>query len=137
MQSFKVKESMRFCLFVCLFLFFDKKINFDKEETEWKIKNLKHAFKETNLVLQPIRESWIKNETVMSWSSRKKKDYFFKVYFVLRKFLQHLHFISIYKYWKNFQNIYFLHIKKHYFIRFFAFFIILKSLRCILKIFHW
>ena len=37
------------------------------------MENPTHSFKETNLVLQHVKESQIRSETVMSWSSRKKK----------------------------------------------------------------
>ena len=53
---------------------------------------MKHSFRETNLELQ-FR---IKSKTLMSWSSRKKKESIFcTVYFVGRKFFQHFWFISI------------------------------------------
>ena len=32
----------------------NKNINFNKNETEWKMKNTTHSFRETNLVLQLI-----------------------------------------------------------------------------------
>ena len=51
------------------------------------MENLTHSFRETNLVLQLIEESQIKSKTVMSWSSRKKKeDIFCTIYFVRSKF---------------------------------------------------
>ena len=45
-----------------------KNMNFNKNKMELKMENLTHSFKETNLVLQLIQESQIKNKTVMSWS---------------------------------------------------------------------
>ena len=51
------------------------------------MENPTHNFRETNLVLQFIRESQIKSKTVMSWSSLKKKEVIFcTVYIVQRKF---------------------------------------------------
>ena len=51
------------------------------------MENPTHGFRETNLVLQVMEESKIKSKTVMSWSSRKKKEGIFCiVYFVERKF---------------------------------------------------
>ena len=51
------------------------------------MENPTHSFRETNLVLQLMLESQIKNKTVMRWSSRKKKEGIFcTVYFVQRDF---------------------------------------------------
>ena len=50
----------------------NKKINFNKKETESKMENPSHSFKEANLVFLLIHESQIKSKNVMSWSSRKK-----------------------------------------------------------------
>ena len=63
----------------------NKNINFDKNETESKIKNPTHSFREMNLVPAQIRitKLQIKSKTVMSWSSRKKKEGIFcTIYFV-------------------------------------------------------
>ena len=50
---------------------------------ELNIENPTHSFREMNLVLQLIQESQIKNKTVMSWRSQKKKEGIFcAVYFV-------------------------------------------------------
>ena len=69
----------------CILL--NKNINFNKNETESKMKNLTHIFKETNLLLQLILEFQIKSKTVMSWSSRKKKEGIFcTVNFVRKEF---------------------------------------------------
>ena len=58
----------------------------NKNKTE---PNPSHSFIETNLVLQLILESQSKINTVMSWSSRKKKKGIFcTVYFVRRNFLK-------------------------------------------------
>ena len=69
----------------CILL--SKNINFNKNETESKMENPTHRFRETNLVFQLIQESQIKSKSVMSWSSRKKKEGIFcTVYFVRREF---------------------------------------------------
>ena len=53
--------------------FVEQKYKPYKKETESKMENPTHSFREANLVLQLIYESQIKSKTVMSWSSRKKK----------------------------------------------------------------
>ena len=69
----------------CILL--NKNINFNKKETESKMENPTHSFRETSLVFQLIKESQIKSKTVISWSSRKKKEGIFcTVYFVRREF---------------------------------------------------
>ena len=52
----------------------NKNINFNKSKTESEMENPTHSFRETSLVLQLISESQIKGKTVISWSSRKKKE---------------------------------------------------------------
>ena len=65
--------------------FLNKNINFNKNGTELNMQNPTHSFGETKLVLEVIQESQIKSKTVMSWSSRKKKDGIFcTVYFAQR-----------------------------------------------------
>ena len=62
-----------------------KNINFDKNEPELKMKNPAHSFGEMLCASAHIK-SQIKAKTVMSWSSRKKKeDISCTVYFVQRK----------------------------------------------------
>ena len=51
----------------------NKNINFNKNETESKLRNPTNSFREKNLVLQLMQKSQIKSKTVMNWSSRKKK----------------------------------------------------------------
>ena len=76
----------------------NKKVNLNKSETESKMKNSICTLKETNLALQLILISQIEDKTVMSWKSRERKEWLFlKVYFVLRKYLQRLYFISMYR----------------------------------------
>ena len=55
-----------------MFFVEQKYINFNKSETESKMENPPHTFREMNLVLQLVVESQIKNKTLMRWSSRKK-----------------------------------------------------------------
>ena len=85
----------------------NKNINFNKKKTESKMQNPTHQFKETNLVLQLIEESQIKSETVMSWSSWKKKEGIF-VPFILskRKFFSICVLSQFIVYWIHFQNKY-------------------------------
>ena len=59
------------------FVTLNKVINFDKNETESKMKNLTHSFTETKLMLQIIEKSEIKSKTAVSWRSRKKKERIF------------------------------------------------------------
>ena len=54
-------------------ILFNKNINFNKSKTESNMENATRSFRETNLVLELIQESQIKNKAVMRWSSRKKK----------------------------------------------------------------
>ena len=64
-----------------LSILLNKNINFNKNKTELKMENPTHTFRETNLVLQFIKYLQIKSKSVMSWSSRKKKQGI-NVYFV-------------------------------------------------------
>ena len=50
--------------------------------------NPKHPFREMNLVLRLVYESGIISKTVMSWSSRKKKECIFRN--VYRSFNEYL-----------------------------------------------
>ena len=64
----------------------NKNINFNRKETESKMKNPTYSCKETSFVLQHIQELRVKSKTVMSWSSQKKKEGIFcAVHFVRRK----------------------------------------------------
>ena len=67
--GFKAKEKSP-----CFLL--NKNRNFNKNKTESKMKNSKHTFREMNLFLAWIRIA-NKSKTVMSWSSRKKKECIF------------------------------------------------------------
>ena len=65
----------------------NENVNFNKNEKQSKIVNSTHCFREKNLLLELLQELQIKSKTVMSWSSRKKKEGIFcTVYFVWRKF---------------------------------------------------
>ena len=48
----------------------NKNINFDKNETESKIKNPTHSFRETNTVISSYKNRKF-GKTVMGWSSPK------------------------------------------------------------------
>ena len=61
----------------------NENVNFNKNEKQSKIVNSTHCFREKNLLLELLQELQIKSKTVMSWSSRKKKEGIFcTVYFV-------------------------------------------------------
>ena len=78
-----LKEIMTFWNQTVHVFLLNRKLNFDKNETEFKMENPTHAFKDTNLVLQPMQESWIKSKTVMNWLTKEKRVHWFcNVYFV-------------------------------------------------------
>ena len=52
----------------------NENVNFNKNEKQSKMVNPTHCFREKNLLLELIQELQIKSKTVMSWSSRKKKE---------------------------------------------------------------
>ena len=52
----------------------NKNIKFNKNETELKMENPTHSFREMNHVLQLVQELRIKRKGVMTWRSRKKKE---------------------------------------------------------------
>ena len=65
------------------YILLNKNINFNKNDTESKMENPTHNFREKNLVLHLIQQSQIKSKTVMSLSPRKKNEGIFcTVYFV-------------------------------------------------------
>ena len=57
-------------------------MNFNKCETELKMENPTHSFRETNLVLQLIEESQIKSKTEELELVKEKQGYFCIIYFV-------------------------------------------------------
>ena len=69
----------------------------NNNEAQSKLENSTHSFREMNLMLQLIKESWIKSKTAKSCSSRKKKECrFCNVWFAWRTFFKHFCFISMY-----------------------------------------
>ena len=104
----------------------NKNINFNESVMERKVENHTHSFRETNLVFQLILESQIKSNTLISWSSRKKKRVFFCIVcFIRRKLFKHfcLYFFQMYSVLNieyTFRICILLHIERHYFIHFFA-----------------
>ena len=80
--------------------FVEQKCKFNKIGTESKMENPTHSF--TFYRDEPYASAHIiianKSKTVMSWSSRKKReDIFCTVSFVRKEFFQDLCFISIYR----------------------------------------
>ena len=63
------------------FILLNKNISFDKNETESKMENPTHSFRETNILLRLIEESQIISKTLMSYSSLKKRGHFLYVVF--------------------------------------------------------
>ena len=112
-----------------------KNINFNKNEKEWKMENPTHSFRETNLVVQLIEELQMKSKTVMSWSSRKKKEGIFcTVYFVYRLYRNSLCFITMYIVLNTLSEYTYFYISKN--ITSYTFLLVFKiveSLQCILK----
>ena len=78
------------------FFLLNKNTNVAKNETESKMENPTHSFREMNHVFQLVEELQIKSKTVMSWSLRKKECIFCNVYFVHKKIFKHLCFILVY-----------------------------------------
>ena len=72
------------------------------------MENLPHTFRETNFVLQLIQEFGIKSKTLMSWSSRKKKEGIFctRLFCAKESFFNICVLSQCVVYWINFQNIY-------------------------------
>ena len=79
----------------------NKNINFNKNGTESKMENPTCSFRETNIVLQLIKESQIK-------SKKKKEGFFCTLYFVQRNFLTFVtrYFLLV--------NCYFLLVTRYY-----------------------
>ena len=68
-----------------------EEVTLNKNKVESKMENPAHSFREVNHVLQLVKEWEIKSKTVMSWSSRNKKECIFcNVYFARRKFVIYL-----------------------------------------------
>ena len=89
------------------YILLNKNINFHENETESKMENPIHSFRETHLVLQLTKESQIKSKSVMSWSSRKEKQgVFCSVYFAWSNFFNICVLCQCIVYWLNIQNMY-------------------------------
>ena len=83
-----------------------KNINFQKNETESKMENPTHSFREKNFVLQLIYKSQIKSKTVMSWSSRRiKEGIFFTVYLSKGNFFKIFDLSQCIVHWIQFPNL--------------------------------
>ena len=66
-RNYDAKKSKSQCILS------NKNINFNKNETESKMENPTHSFRETNLVLLAHIRITIESKTMMIWRSRKKK----------------------------------------------------------------
>ena len=101
-----------------------KNINFNKNETELKIENPTHTFRETGLVLPLIQESWIKVKQWWVGAHKRKRESmsFISMYSVLNTHSIYIYFLI----WKNITSYTFLLVFK-----------ILESLQCILKAITW
>ena len=87
--------------------------NFNKSETESKMENPTHSFRETSPVLELIQESQFKSKTVMSWGLRKKKEGIFLPFILSEGNLFKICVLSQYiVYWIHFQNIHTFTYKK-------------------------
>ena len=96
---------------LCILL--NKNMNFNRNETKSKMENPTHSFREKSLVVRLIWESQIKSKTMVSWSSRKKKeDIFSTVHFFRREFFWHLCFISMYSVLNTLSKYTYFHISK-------------------------
>ena len=117
----------------CILL--NENINFNKNETESEKENPSHSFRGMNLVFQLRQESQIKSKTVMSWSSRKKKEgIFYTVSFVRKNFFNICILFQCVVYRIHSQNIHTFYIIKN--ITSYAFLLVFKfveSLQCILN----
>ena len=74
----------------------NKNINFNENKKESKMENLTHSFRETNFVLQLIKESKIKSKTVMTWVAKEKRWHFLYRLFCPKEFFC-IRFILMYK----------------------------------------
>lgn len=84
LSCFKVKEAM---------VFLNKNVHFSKNEMEFKMENPLHS-RNTNIVLQLLQELQIKNETVLSWSSQKKRTFLQHAFYPLGIFWVMLYFVT-------------------------------------------
>ena len=80
------------------YILLNKNINVNKIETEWKMKNPTHTFRETNLVPQLTQELQIKMRTVMSWSflrGQKRGHFLYRWFCPKEIFLTFLFYLNI------------------------------------------
>ena len=80
-MAFLKEKSPSFCC---------KKCNFNNCETETKMENSTHIFREMSLMPQLIEASRIKNKTEELKIAKEKRVFLSSIYFVLRKFLQRI-----------------------------------------------
>ena len=71
---FKFERNYDFLKAKNQWILLNKNIKFNKNDTDSKMDNPTHSFRETNHVPQLIQESQIKRKPAMSWSSLKKKE---------------------------------------------------------------
>ena len=118
----------------CILL--NKNINFIKNETESKMENPTHSFRETNLVLQPYKNR--KFKVKLRWvgaRERKKRAFFVPIILSKGNFFNICVLSQCKLYWIPFQNIYtFSYIIKDITLYTFSLiFKIVESLKCILN----
>ena len=77
------------------FILLNKNINFNTNETESKMENPTHSIRETNRLLQLIQELQLKSKTVMSWSSRIKKEGIYCLFCPKEIFLTFTFYVSV------------------------------------------
>ena len=100
-----------------------EKVNFHKNETESKMENPTHVFREASLVLQLIWDSQIKSKTVeMELVKKKRLQILFK-----GNFFSICDLSQCIVYWINFQNIYTFTYQKRLLNMLFCSFLILSK----------
>ena len=111
--------------------FLNKDINFSKNETESKMENTPHSFRETNLVFQFIWELQIKSKAQKNKkkkrSQKETKDIFCNVYFAQRTFFNICVLSQCIVYWIHFQTIHTFRYQKA--LLHTLFYLFLKSLK--------
>ena len=98
-SNYDILKSKRPCILL-------KNVNCNKSETESKMENPTHSFRQTSPVLELIQESQFKSKTAMSWGLRKKKEGIFVPFILSKGSLFKICVLSQYiVYWIHFQNI--------------------------------